>query len=830
MKKTLFFIVLLAEIFSFSSQAQVSEGGLPPSFKQNLSVKNVDFLQLSTPDLKQVYKEDDEIWEKQGQFRYAVGVPVDANLYNSGTWTDLPNGGRIWQLHLKSKGSLATGIYYDDFYLPLGAKLFIYDPSHKYVLGAYTYKNNQEDGLFANEMISGDEVILELYLPDRLIGTPRLSIEEISYAYKNAGFVDEKGIQASDPCEVNVNCSPEGDNWQDQKRGVARLSIKIGTNYYLCSGSLINNTAQNCTPYLLTADHCGEGASAADFNQWIFYFNYEASTCSGTTGPTNNTVIGCTKKAEAANNLGTTSDFLLLQLNSAPLPSYNIYMNGWNRTNTASASGVSIHHPAGDIKKISTYTTSLSNYYNTHWLVYWAATTNGDGVTEGGSSGSPIFNNSGMIVGTLTGGGSACVAGGAGAGTGPDQPDIYGKVYFHWDQNGTASTEQLKPWLDPSSTGVTQLAGTYCGSNPPVADFTADQTTVLVGSSVNFTDLSTNSPTSWSWTFSGGTPGTSTAQNPTIVYNAVGDYDVALTATNAYGSDSETKTLYIHVVNQQTTCDTLNYPLAGTATLYTSVDNNNNPNGYVAGNNGYGDLAKANYFAQPSGYDEINSAYFWFYVATDAGTTTNVNFNVWADNGGTVGSVLATKAVALSDIVSDVNSSSMTQVTFDTPVPITGAFYVGVELPQASGDTLALVSNTDGDTNPGIAWEQWDTGVWYAFSDSSAWIMNLALGIFPVVCPDGTGNTVVENQKGDYLGVFPNPNNGHFGITYISNKVKKFTLNIVSVDGRTVYTESFTKNYPMFRKDFDFSNFSKGIYSLQVVSDKGTSNYKLVIQ
>ncbi len=825
MKKTLFFFVLLAGIFSFSSQAQISEGGIPPSFKQNLSLKNVDFLNLATPDLQQVYKEDDEIWEKQGQFRYAVGVSVDANLYNSGTWTDLPDGGRIWQLHLKSQGSLSIGVYYDDFYLPIGARLFVYDPMHKHVLGAYTYRNNQEDGLFANEMIPGDEVILELYLPAKLTGTPRLSIEEISYAYKNAGFVEEKGIQASDPCEVNVNCSPEGDNWQDEKRGVARLSIKIGTSYYLCSGSLVNNTAQDCTPYLLTADHCGEGASAADFNQWIFYFNYESSTCTGTTGPTTNTVTGCTKKAEAANNAGTTSDMLLLQLNSSPSSTYNVYLNGWNRLNTASPSGVSIHHPAGDIKKISTYTTSLSNYYTTHWLVYWAVTTNGDGVTEGGSSGSPIFDNSGLIVGTLTGGASACVVDGAGTGTGPDQPDIYGKVYYHWDQNGTASTEQLKPWLDPSSTGVTQLSGMYCGNVPPVADFTADQTTVLVGSTVNFTDLSSNSPTSWSWSFTGGTPTSSTTQNPSVVYNTVGDYTVTLTATNAYGSDDEIKTAYIHVVDQQTTCDTLNYPLAGSATIYGSSNG-----GYVSGNNGYGDLSKANYFAQPTGYDEINSAYFWFYVATDAGTTTNVNFKVWADNGGTVGSVLATKAVALSDIVADVNSGYMTQVTFDTPVPITGAFYVGVELPQASGDTLALVSNTDGDTSPGTAWEQWDTGAWYAFSDASAWGMNMALGIFPVVCPNGTGNAIIDNQTGEYLGVFPNPNNGRFNVTYISNEVKDFTVNVVTIDGRTVYSESFSKNLPLFRHDFDFSQFAKGIYSLQVVSDNGTSNYKLVIQ
>ncbi len=83
--------------------------------------------------------------------------------------------------------------------------------------------------------------------------------------------------------------------------------------------------------------------------------------------------------------------------------------------------------------------------------------------------------------------------------------------------------------------------------DPPVADFSADVTTVDEGGTVNFTDLSTNTPTSWSWSFPGGTPSTGTAQNPSVVYNTAGTYDVTLTATNAGGSDGETKTAYITV-------------------------------------------------------------------------------------------------------------------------------------------------------------------------------------------------------------------------------------------------------------------------------------------
>lgn len=87
----------------------------------------------------------------------------------------------------------------------------------------------------------------------------------------------------------------------------------------------------------------------------------------------------------------------------------------------------------------------------------------------------------------------------------------------------------------------------------PMADFSASATTIIEGGSVTFTDLSTNSPTSWSWTFAGGTPSGSTVQNPAIQYNTAGTYDVILTATNGVGSDTETKTGYI-IVNSKAYC------------------------------------------------------------------------------------------------------------------------------------------------------------------------------------------------------------------------------------------------------------------------------------
>ena len=99
-------------------------------------------------------------------------------------------------------------------------------------------------------------------------------------------------------------------------------------------------------------------------------------------------------------------------------------------------------------------------------------------------------------------------------------------------------------------------------TNPPIANFVADNTTVSIGGTVNFTDLTQNLPTSWSWTFEGGTPATSTQQNPSVVYNTPGVYNVSLTVTNAYGNSTETKNAYI-TVNLPSYC-----PAQGTNNSY----------------------------------------------------------------------------------------------------------------------------------------------------------------------------------------------------------------------------------------------------------------------
>jgi len=554
-KRTFLFFVISLFIFINYTVGQINTGGTPVSSSTIGLSDNFEVINLIPPDISQFTEEDIVNDENNFPQRIATNVPVNVDIQTSGTWEKIASGGKVWRIQLNCDGALAINVQFDAFYLPNGSNLFVYNEEKSQMLGAFTSINNNKDGLFSTELLGGEAVIVEYYEPEFTNELVELSISDIAYAYRNVSYVLENSedFGDSDWCQVNVNCSPEGNNWQDEKRGVARILYKEGFSWYWCTGSLVNNTLENGTPYFLTADHCGGTASASDRNQWIFYFNYESTGCSNPgSSPGYNSKTGATLKARG--DISGGSDFQLVQINGTIPAYYNVYYNGWDRSGSSSSSGVGIHHPAGDIKKISTYSSTLtsSTWYgsgyigaaNAHWRTSWIATTNGFGVSEGGSSGSPIFNSTGRILGTLTGGSTEC-----------NDPtwDYYGKFSYHWQSNGTGSSFQLEPWLDPNSSGVTYLDGwDPNAANPPVADFEADDTSPGAGQTVYFTDLSSENPTSWLWSFSpstvtyvGGT--NSSSQNPQVQFNNTGNYTVSLTSWNAYGSDSETKSNYINV-------------------------------------------------------------------------------------------------------------------------------------------------------------------------------------------------------------------------------------------------------------------------------------------
>lgn len=211
-----------------------------------------------------------------------------------------------------------------------------------------------------------------------------------------------------------------------------------------CSGVMINNSKGDGRQLLLTANHC----VFTDLSNSIAGFNYERLGCGTGTIRLPQTAHGMKPLARWAD-----SDFALFEVQEKIPAEYNAYLSGWDARKTAASNVAGIHHPSGDVKKISLYSGTLKAgswsegpSRELHWVVpSWSS-----GVTEPGSSGSPLFNSNGQVIGQLHGGSSAC--------NNPGGADLYGGLAFSFEGNGR-SDGSLKPHLDPLGKGTLQMAG-----------------------------------------------------------------------------------------------------------------------------------------------------------------------------------------------------------------------------------------------------------------------------------------------------------------------------------------------------------------------------------
>ncbi|GAB4140968.1 MAG: hypothetical protein Fur0041_16190 [Bacteroidia bacterium] len=334
---------------------------------------------------------------------------------------------------------------------------------------------------------------------------------------------------------------------------------------------------------------------------------------------------------------------------------------------------------------------------------------------------------------------------------------------------------------------------------PPQANFTANVTTVTAGGNVQFTDLSIYNPTSWSWSFQGGTPATFNGQNPPpIVYNSPGTYNVTLTVTNANGNDQDVRTGYITVI-PASGCLKINYPIPSNWTLvnyYTGASVGQD--GWINGVNVYADKQKAMYFdASSSPYTILNNIWLAFGRAYSSNPNKIVPVKIYDGTSGTPGTLLGSANLTMGSIMSDVQNSYYTEVSFvNNPItlPVSKRFFVAVDLQNLSWpttgpkDTLSILSNSNGQTTPSAIWEQKSNNTWYQYNTAGSWALNASLVIHPfltnlntqaVITPSSTticaGDQISFDATGStyqdtLLWYFPNGNPG------ISNSVQQTVL------------------------------------------------------
>lgn len=439
------------------------------------------------PNTQEVLERIDKEAQYSGRHMVGVQIETDFDFFAKAQLELLADGMEEWTLVMESADAAGLCVYFDDFHLPVGTELLVESPkvafANDFSLEPIDASENNDHGRWVTPDVPGDKIVLVYRQHSSTVGEPQLNVDALGY------FVTGVSRGGSDPCQVDVAC-PEGDSWQCERDGVVRLTVTQLGGIYFCSGSMVNNFRMDCRQLLLSAFHC---ADAVDDDEWAYLkvqYNYEHFECGGSASYNTRIrtgVIMLTHSDDASNQGFTGSDFLLVEVEDPINASWNPFYAGFDATTFGGAEGVGIHHPAGDRKKISYYNTNLISQSigasGSHWRVTWQPTETDHGVTEGGSSGSPIFNQNHHIVGTLSSGLSACVTNGVGNGTGPYQPDFYGKMSYHWEGNNPIpSSWKLKEFLDPDNTGEKILHGSYVGEGAqPCSQFNACADTDVPG-------------------------------------------------------------------------------------------------------------------------------------------------------------------------------------------------------------------------------------------------------------------------------------------------------------------------------------------------------------
>lgn len=449
-------------MFVFCS-ALWGQGNAPEPRSWQYGLESPDQIEMTGLDLSAIVAQD--LLADQDKFmpwRYGIERVVSVDIFTHGHWTELPDGTRIWRMAIRSPGALNLSLNFSDFYIPQGGQVQFYNASQTDWSKVHHAKSAGVRE-FGTWIIEGDEIVIEYLAQPNTTELPRLHVARVIHGYR-LGAVHQwiqnqnemRGLEDSGDCHYDVNCSvgEAFDGHRNQlKKAVALLNLGNG---YLCSAVLLNNAKEDKTPYILTANHCLENSDPA---YWSMRFNWISpdpvcgSADSSIDIGTNFTVNGAQLRARSAQ-----SDFALVELNELIPPSWDVAFAGWDRTDELPEYQIGIHHPQGDVMKICRDDDPMARDTANGtqvWLIKGTDVGGSNGwdigSTEGGSSGSPLFNERGQIIGQLHGGMASCDGLESNG-----RYDLYGRFASSWS-SGNTPEKRLSDWLDPDGIGIETL-------------------------------------------------------------------------------------------------------------------------------------------------------------------------------------------------------------------------------------------------------------------------------------------------------------------------------------------------------------------------------------
>lgn len=376
-------------------------------------------------------------------YRLGLSYDVEQTLETSSDETTTETGEKVRTYDIESENALSLSVYFSQYHLTKGDTLYIISDEGG-ILGPYTEKENLKSGVLPTPLIEGKKIRIALKTNGKENTDRRLKIGKVSQSYRDFRRLPYQNSTTEDNCSAyNMGA------FSAEAQAVCLIIFQKGSSMNACSGVMMNNTNEDGRPYLLTAAHCVETDDEA--NTTVVYFNYQS--------PLGNSAIrGSMEFYSVAPTLrayASDIDFSLLELPSKPERDFMPYMAGWNIGSAPQKPYYGIHHPNGTVKRLTntalplttvTYTAEGKTLHaNGHWKVErWNS-----GTTEGGSSGSPLFDYSHRVIGALTGGSSTCTS---------KTSDYYYKLNTAWDTY-EESGRQLKAWLDPKNTNATAIDG-----------------------------------------------------------------------------------------------------------------------------------------------------------------------------------------------------------------------------------------------------------------------------------------------------------------------------------------------------------------------------------
>lgn len=373
--------------------------------------------------------------------KFAEIINVDYDLLTTAKKFST-NDNVFYSMKLNADKALNISLQFSEFQLRPNAILQIRTDFE--ITENITAKDNNPSKIWATRIYQGGVLYITLSVPKKEISEIKVKINKIGFGFRQigGGFFGNPGNSGN--CNINVLC-PAGTGWENERNSVA-LIVSGGNE--ICTGTLVMNTCGTNVPYLLTANHCLNSTVA----NWVFQFQTWSTDCVTNTGWREDVQFnGCELRA---NNAAT--DFALVELNQTPQANSGIRYSGWTRDPNPAITTTSIHHPSGDLMKIShdfqpPVSVPWPGFANNHWRA-----TFDQGIVQHGSSGSALYDENHRILGQLHGNqNNICNIGDNNCFCTVQLPSIgeYGRFDISWTGGGTNAT-RLSNWLDPNNSGA----------------------------------------------------------------------------------------------------------------------------------------------------------------------------------------------------------------------------------------------------------------------------------------------------------------------------------------------------------------------------------------